>query len=386
MSSSRATDSPVISLPSANGSRVSGEPSLGKRKRRTPRHTSADDEDPKPVPKRQKVDFASSSSSQKSRVLSIRIPKQISRETIHEEEEDEGPVEEQGSDKVSRSHSIPRAPVDSTVVRIGPPRKRKKITSAATPPSSRRSNSALSHLREEEEENTQEAAGIVPLHDSSPPAVKKKKRRLKPPSDAHPKPPTLDARKPSAQPSRDASQEPKEPSDQEEPFENDHPPPDQDDEPTGPLLEPTPPTAARQQTPPDLPVDDDMSTPAHPPTKKNAKILGPIPRLDPSDFEPHLQMADTTSVIDEFSPKKSFPLQDAIESSIQDSQDHLVAAKPFHQNFDPLIVDDPLDDIVKKMQDVQDAYFDFEGRAGETPHQEQPTTVGNIGKLVLPLS
>ena len=98
-------------------------------------------------------------------------------------------------------------------------------------------------------------------------------------------------------------------------------------------------------------------------------------------------MADTTSVIDEFSPKKSFHTQDAVESSVQDSQIYRAAGKSLRQSSDLGPLDDPLDaDIVKKMQDVQDAYFDFDGRANEVPHREQPTTVSNVGQPVRSLS
>jgi hypothetical protein len=92
-------------------------------------------------------------------------------------------------------------------------------------------------------------------------------------------------------------------------------------------------------------------------------------------------VADTTSAIDEFSPKKSFPTQDTVETSVQDSQVRRAASEHLHQSFDSAPVDDPLDnDIFMKMQDVQDAYFDFDGRANEVPNQEQATTVSNVGR------
>ena len=380
MSSSRATNSPVISLRSDNGPSVSGEPSLGKRKRQSTRHTPLDEE-PKPVPKKQRVGTTSSSTSKKSRTKSTRSLKQISRETIDEEEEIEVPVEAEGPDKASRSSSNSKAGTGSSTLRIGPPRKHKKFTalmSAATPPSLRRSNSAFRHKREEEEENTQEAAGIVPQPSSSPPAMKKK-RRPKPALDVHPKPPTSTVGEAPVPPSRDASQEPQEPPDQDGPFEAGSPLPDQGDEPADPLPEPTPPRTTRKQTPPDPPVDDAISTPTPPRAKKKTKTLGPVPRLYSTHFEPYLQVADATSVIDEFSPKKPFPTQDIVEPSIQDSQDLYAATEPLHQSLDPGPVDDPLDvEIAKKMQDVQDAYFDFDGRANEAPHEPQPTTVSDV--------
>jgi len=419
MSSSRTTDSPAISLTSDNGSRTSGDPSLGKRKRRSTRHTPAD-EDPKPVSKKRRVDVTSPLASQKSRTKSIRSPKRISRETIHEEEEDEDPVEMEIPDKVFRSRftsnsgidsavlrigpprrrdeveipdkvlrppPTPKSGIDNAVLRIGPPRRRKKIAplpSIATLPSPRAPSPPFRHLREEEEENTQEAAPIVPQLDSSRPAVKKKKRRLKPPSDARPKLPVLAERNPLSPPSRDATQEPQEPSDQGEPFEADPPPPDQDDEPTEPPPEPTPPRASRLHTLPDSPVDDDIPMPIPSRARKNVQTLGPVPRMDPAELKPHLLPADTTSIIDEFSPKKSFPTQDTIESSVQDSQDLLAATKPLHQSLDPEPVDLEVG-IAQKIKDVQDAYFDFDGQANESEvlDQERPTTVSNIGQPVL---
>jgi len=388
VSGSRTTDSPVISLTSNNGSRASGDPSLGKRKRRSTRHTP-DDEDPKPVSKKPRVDVTTSSASQKSRTKSIRSPKRIIREAIHEEEGGEDPVEGEIPEKVSRSFFNSKSGTNSAVLRIGPPRRRKKIAplpSVATLPSPRVPSSAFRHLREEEEENTQEAAPIVPQLGSSPPAVRKKKRRLKPPSDARPNLPALAVKKPLLPHSRDVTQEPQEPSDQGEPFEADPPPPAQDGEPIEPLPEPTPPGASRQQTPLDSPVHDDIRTPTHPRARKSTKTLGPVPRMDSSHFKPHLPSVDTTSVIDEFSPKKSFPTQDTIESSVQDSQVRSAATKPLHQSFDPEPVDLEVD-IAQKMQDVQDTYFDFDGQVNESevPDQERPTTVSNAGRPVLPL-
>ena len=379
MPSSRATDSPVISLGSDHGSRASGEPSLGKRKRQSMRYTPAD-EDPKPAPKKQRVYAASSSTSQKSRTKSIKSLKQISKETVDEEEEIEAPVEVGGFDKASRFSSNSKAGTGSSAVRIGPPR-RKKVTPlppAATPSSPRGSNSAFKYIREEEEENTQEAAGIIPKPVLIPLATKKKKRRLKTPLDVRPKPPVFEVEATPALPSRSASLQPQEPFDQEEPFEAGPPLPDQDGEPIDPLSEPTPPRAGRQRTPSESPVGDGLFTPTPPRAKKKAKTLGPVPKLYPSNFEPYLQAADITSVIDEFSPKKPFPTQGTVEPSIQDSQDLHVTTEPLHQSFDPGPVDDPLDaEIAKKMQDVQDAYFDFDGRANEVLREAQPTTVSN---------
>ena len=378
MSGSRITDSPPISITSDNGLPIPGEPSLGKRKRRDTKHTPAD-EDPKPAPKKQKIDVTSSSASQKSRLKS-RSPKRISKETIHEEEGDEGPIEEAVFDKVSHSPSSPKAGPGNAVVRIGPPRRRKKISTlppTATLPSSPAPSSALIHLREEEEENTQEAAGIVPHPDSSPPAAKKKKRRLKPASDVRPKLPVLVEKKPLVLPLREATQEP---SDQEEPFEADLPPPDQGDEPTKPAPEHTPQRSAREQVSPDSPVGEDISTPSPPRTKKGLDL---IPRLEPPCFEPPLLVADTTSIIDEFSPTKPFPTQDPIETSIRDSQVDRDATETRRPSPDLETVDDLLDvDITQKMQDVQDAYFDFD-RATENGvlDQEQPTTVSYVGSV-----
>jgi hypothetical protein len=382
MSDSRVTDSPVISLTSDDSSPVPGEPSLGKRKRRNTRHTPGD-EDSKPVSKKQRIDLTSSSASRKARTKSIRSPQRIGRETIHEEEED--PAEAGDPDKASRSPPPPKVGKGDAVVRIGPPRRRKKIArlpSAATLPSSHIPSSAPTHLLRDEEEDTQEAAGIVPHPNSSPPTVKKKKRRLKPASDARPNLPTLAEEKPPVPPSRGATQEPQEPPGQEEPFEADVPPPDQDNEPTEPLPKPTPSRSARQQTPPGSPIDDDASTPTPPRAKGNAKRLGPVPRLGSSHFKPYLQAADTTSVIDEFSPKKPFPTQDTIEPSVQGSQVHRTTTKPRQPSLDPEPVDDTLDvDLTQQMQDVQDAYFDSNDQAAENevPHQVQPTTVSDIG-------
>jgi len=383
--SSRATGSPVISLGSDDGSRVSRELALGKRKRQSTRHPPADD-DPKPVPKKQRVDVASSSTSQKSRTKSIRSLKHVNKETIDDEDEIEVPVEVGGPDKASRSSSNSKAGTGSSTMRIGPPRRHKKVTplpSAATPSSPRGSNSAFKHLQEEEEENTQEAAGIAPKPVFIPPPAKKKKRRLKTPLDVRPKPPAFAVEATPVPPSRDASLQPQEPFDQEEPFEASPLLPGQDGEPAEPLPGPTPPRAARQQASPEPPFDDPIFTPTPPRAKKKTKTLGPVPKLHPSHFEPYLQVADTTSIIDEFSPMKLFATQDTVEPSIQDSQDLHVATEPLHQSFDPAPVDDPLDvEIAKKMQDVQDAYFDFDGRANEVPHEAQPTTVSDASSHV----
>ena len=303
----------------------------------------------------------------------------------HEEEVEEGPAEAESPEKVSRSPPPSKVGTNDAVVRIGPPRRRKKIArlpSAATLPSPHVPSSASTRLRREEEENTQEAADTVPHLNSSPLTVKKRKRRLKPASDVLPKLPTLAEKEPRALASPGATQEPQEPSDQEEPFEADVPPPDQDNEPTKPLPKSTPPRSARQQAPPDSLVDNGVSTPTPPRAKKNTKRLGPVPRLESSHFKPYLRVADTTSIIDEFSPKKPFPTQDTIESSVQDSQVRHTATEPRQPSLDPEFVDDTLDvDLVQKMQDVQDTYFDFDDQAAENevPDQEQQTTVSDIG-------
>ena len=366
---------------------MSGEPSLGKRKRQNTRRTPPD-EDLNLVSKKQKVDITPSSASRKSRTKPVRSIKQTSRETIHEEEQDENPAEAGDPDKVSRSPSTPRAVIDNTFIRIGPPRRRKKTLPPATTFFSPRAPSPpFRHLREEEEETTQEAAGIIPHLSPSPRALKKKKRRLKPPSDVRPRLPVLAAEALPVPPSRDPTQEPQKPSDQEGPLEADLPPPDQDDEPTEPPPDPTPPIAARQRTPTDSPVDDAILTPTPPRANKSTKRLGPVPRLESSHLKQYSQVADTTSVIDEFSPKKPFSTQDGVESPIHDSQVRGTATKPIRQSPDPRPADDPLDvDISQKMQDAQDAYFDFDGRASgdEVLDQEPLTTVSDAGQPVLP--
>lgn len=298
---------------------------------------------------------------------------------MHEEGEGEDPAEAEDPDEVARLPSTSKVGTGNGVVRIGPPRRRKKITRlppTATLPSPHTSSSAFSHLREEEEENTQEAAGVVLHPDSSPPTIKKKKRRLKPASDVRPKLPVLAENEPLVLRSRDAGQEPREPSVQEEPFEADPPPPDRDEEPIEPLPEPVPSRSVRQQTPPDSSVGDDISVPAPLPAEKTTKRLGPVPRLESSHFKPYLRAADTTSVIDEFSPKKTFPTQDTIESSVEDSQVRRTATESRQPSLDPEAVDIP-----QKMQDAQDACFDFDDQATEheVPDQEQSTTVSNIG-------
>ena len=240
---------------------------------------------------------------------------------------------------------------------------------------------------QEEEENAQEAAGRVPFLNLNPPTVRKK-RRLKPTSDVRPKLPVLTENEPLVSPSRDPTQEPAEPLDQEEPLETNLQPPDHDDDPVQPLPELTPPRTASQQIPPDPPVGDDFSTPTPPHTMKNAKKLGPIPRLESSHFKPYLEAAETTSVIDEFSPKKSFPTQDTIELSVQDSQVRRNVTQPSNGSFEPTPADDPLDeDIAQKMQDAEDAYLDLDGQANgiETSNDEQPTTVSNAGLSILTL-
>lgn len=380
MTSSRASDSPVISLTSDNSPRTTGEPSLGKRKRRGTKASPAD-EDPKPVPKKQRIDDASSSASHRSRTKSTRSSKHISKEMMNEEEEVQDFSDVQNSDKMPRSPSPSEVGVGTSIVRIGPPRGRKKIPplSLATPASSRTPNPAFRDSREEEEENTQEAAGTVSHFETNPPTVKKKKRRLKPPSDVHPARPVLAENKPLPPPSRDTSQEPEEPSDQEEPLRVDQPPLDQDNGPTEP--EPTPPRSSRQRSLPDPQIDDESPTPT-PRANRSAEKLAPVPRLEPSHFKPYLQTADTTSVIDEFSPKKAPPTQDAIESPDQGSQVPRSDGSP-----DPEPVDDHLDpDITQEMQDMEDAYIDLNGQANgiELVDQEQVTTVSSSGPSTLP--
>ena len=376
-SSSRATGSPVISPTSDNGSRASGEPSLGKRKRRNTRQTPTD-EGSKPVSKKQRIGASSLSTSRKS---SIRSQKRIEKETIGEEGENEDLAKTEDPGKVLHSPSTSEIGTSNAIVRIGPPRRRKKISrlpSTATRPLSRVQGPATIHLREEEEENTQEAARVVSRPDSRSPTVKRKKRRLKPPSDVHPKPQVLAENVPPVLPSRDATQEPQEPPDQEEPFEDDPPRPEQDDEPAEPLPDSTPPRPARQQTPPDSP----------PRARKNKKRLGPVPRLESSHFKPYLPPADTASVIDEFSPKNSFPTQDGIESSFEISQARRGVANPRQPSSDPEPVDDTLDiDISPDVQDVRDTYTNFDDQEAEdeapdgdeVPDEERPVTVSSIG-------
>ena len=369
-SNGRATGSPAISLASDNSSRVSGEPSLGKRKRRNSRQTPAD-EDSKPVLKKQRVHAASPTTFQKS---PIRSQKQIEGETIHKEEENGDLDEAEGPGKASHLPSTSKIDSGSATLRIGPPRRRKKtsrLSSTTTRPSSYVPGSALIHVREEEED-TQEAARIVPRLDSEPPTVKRKKRRLKPPSDVHPKLPVLAENGPPFSPFRDTTQEPQEPPDQEEPVETDPRRPDQDDKPVKLLPKSTPPRPARQRTPPDSP----------PRAKKSKKKLGPVPRLESSHFKPYLREADTTSIIDEFSPKKSLPTQDTIEPSVEDSQARRGTANSRRPSPDPEPVDDPPDiNISPGMQDVQDACtnFDDQGAEDEVPDEEQPVTVSSIG-------
>lgn len=370
-SSGRAAGSPAISLVSDNGSPVSGEPFLGKRKRGNTRQIPAD-EGSKLMSKKQRIDASSPSASQQS---PSRSRKRIERETIHEEEENEDFAETEDPGKASHSPSTSKVDTSNAILRIGPPRRRKKISrlpSTATRPSPHVPRPAPIHLREEEEENTQEAARVVSRLDSRPPSVKRKKRRLKPPSDAHPKLPVLAENGPPVLPSRDTTQEPQGPPDQEEPVEADPPRPEQDDEPAEPLPNFTPPGPARQQTPPDSP----------PRAKKNKKRLGPVPRLEPSHFKPYLPPANTASIIDEFSPKKLFPTQDAIESSIEDSQARLGPANPRQPSPDPEPVDDPLDiDIAPDVQDVQDTYINSDDQEveDEAPDEERPVTVSSIG-------
>lgn len=374
MSNSRTTDSPVISLIYDDNSRIAEEPSLGKRKRRNAKHTPVN-EDITPMSKKQRVGGVLSAS-QKPSTESSKGLKRIREEKIPEGGED--PVE---AGNIHRSPSTSKAGTGGAVLRIGPPRKRKNVT----PPSSRVPDSEFRRSRKEEE-STQDAVGRVSSLNSNPLTVKKK-RRLKPASDVRPKLPVLTEKGPLAPPSRNATQELAEPRDQEEPFEADLRPPDDGGDPTEPLPELTPPRTTRQQIPPDTLVEDSFSTPTPPRVMNNAKKLAPIPRLEPSHFKPYLGAADITSTIDEFSPKKSFPSQDIIEPSVQDSQVCRAVMQPLSESIDPAPVNDHLDEnIAQKMQDVEDAYFDLDGQANgfETPNEEQPTTVSIVGQFILP--
>lgn len=321
--------------------------------------------------KKQRVDATSPTTFRKS---PIRSQKRIEGESIREEEENRDLVEAEGPGKASHSSSTSKIDAGNATLRIGPPRRRKKssrLSSTATRPSPHVPRSALIHLRKEEEENTQEAARAVLRLDSEPPTVKRKKRRLKPPSDVHPKLPVLAENGPPSLPFREITQEPQEPPDQQEPVEADPRRPDQDDEPVE-LPESTPPRPSRQQTPPDSP----------PRAKKSKKKLGPVPRLESSHFKPYLREADTASVIDEFSPKKSFPTQDTIEPSVEDSQARHGTANSRQPSPDPEPVDDPPDiDISPGMQDVQDTCTNFDDQEAEdeVPDEEQPVTVSSIG-------
>lgn len=377
ISSSRATESPVISLTSNNSSRVAEEASLGKRKRRTTKYTPVD-EDTTPVFKKQRV-RGTSSASQPPSVKPVNGPEWVGNETIPEEEED--PVK---AGNIPHSPSTSKSGIGSAVLRIGPPRKRKKIAPLppATPPSPCVPNFGIRQPREEEE-STQEAARRAP----SNPSTVRKKRRLKPTSDVRPKLPVLAEKEPLASPSHsyNAGQEHAEPHDQE-PFGATHP--NHDNKLVKALPEPTPPRTSQPQIPPDPPVDDAFSTATPPHAMRNAKKLAPIPRLEPSHFKPYLKAADTTSVIDEYSPRKSFPTQDTIESSVRDSQVRLTVSQPPDENFEPALVDDVFDDdIAQKIQDVEDAYIDLDGQANGTgtPNEEQPTTVSNVDQYILTL-
>ena len=371
ISSSRATDSPVISLKSNNSPGVEVEPFLGKRKRQSTKHAPAD-ENPKPVPKKLKVNGTLS----KSHTKSIESSKRV-RETIREEEEEEESVRAEDSDIIIQSPSTSKAHIDNSIIRIGPPRKHKKIPPLppATPPSTRALNSAFRHPREEEEENIQQATVNILHLDVNRQTARKKKRRLKPVSETRQKPPVVGQKKPSVPPSRDVAQEPEEPSGEEEPFETNPPPPGQDGYPAEP---PPDPSLVLQKSPPDPPAGDVFSNPAPGYANKHVKKLAPIPRPESSYFKPYLRGADTTSLIDEFSPKKSFPTQETIESSVHGSQVYSTTSEPRHQRFD--LVDDPFDeDIAQKVKDAEDAYLDLDGHATEfeTPNEEQPITVSS---------
>jgi hypothetical protein len=381
MTSSRASDSSMISLISDNSPRIAAEPSLGKRKRRGTKASPAD-EDPKPVPKKQRIDDASSSASHRSRTKSTRSSKHTSKEIICEEDEPQDFADAQNLDKMPRSPFTSEVGIGTSIIRIGPPRGRKKIPrlSLATPASSHVTNPAFRDSREEEEEDTQEAAGAVSHLGPNPPTVKKKKRRLKPASDVHPPRPVLAENKSLPPPSRDTTQEPEDPSDQEEPLRVDQPSLDQDDGPAEP--EPILPRSSRQRSSPDPQIDDESPTPT-PRANGSAEKSAPVPRLEPSHFRPDLQTADTTSVIDEFSPKKAPPTQDTIESPDQGSQ---VPRSDGSPDLEP--VDDHLDvDITQEMQDMEDAYIDLDGQANGigSVDREQVTTVSSGSQSTLPL-
>jgi hypothetical protein len=118
---------------------------------------------------------------------------------------------------------------------------------------------------------------------------------------------------------------------------------------------------------------------------KNAKKYAPIPRLESSHFKPYLEAPETTSVIDEFSPKKSFYPQDTIESSIQDSQFRHTVTQPPNESLYSAPGDGLFDDdIAQKMQDAEDAYLNLDGQENgiETPNEEQPTTVSNVDQFI----
>lgn len=372
MSSGRATDSSVISLTSNNSSRVAEEPPPGKRKRRSTKYTPAD-EDVEPVSKKQRIDLTFSDS-QKSNTKPRKRPRRIGKEIIPEEED----PDEAGN--LPHSSSTSKGGIGSAVLRIGPPRKRKRIAPLPpTPPASRVPDFGL-RQPQEEEENTQEASGRVPSLNLNA-QTGKKKRRLKPTSGVPPKLPVL-AEEPPVSPSRNATQEPTEPRDQESRIEADLPLQCHDGEPAEPLPTFTPPRTAQRQIPLDPPIDNHFSTSGPPRATKNAKKLAQIPRLTSSHFKPYLEAADITSVIDEFSPKKSFLTQDTIESPVQGSQVRRSVTQPRNESFDSAPVDDLFDDdIVQKMQD---AYINLDGQVNgtETPTEEQPT-VSNLGQSIL---
>ena len=184
-------------------------------------------------------------------------------------------------------------------------------------------------------------------------------------------------------PSHNATRGPAKPGGQGNPLEADLPPSD-DDEPAEPLPGLKQPKTTRQPVPPDPPANEDFSTLSPPHPIKNAKGLAPIPRLRSSHFKPYLEAPDITSAIDEFSPKKSFPTQDTIESPFQGSQVRRTVTQPPDETLDPAPIDDLFDDddddIAQKMQDAEEAYLNLDGQENgvETPNEERPTTVSNV--------
>lgn len=210
----------------------------------------------------------------------------------------------------------------------------------------------------------------------------KKKRRLKPPSDARSTLPALAEKKSLVSPSRDTVQEPEEPPNQEEPLDAGPLPLDQDDEPVKTLPDDTPPSPAPQQVSPDPPVDK-ISTPTPPRVDKSARKMAPLPKLEPSHFKSHLQAADSTSVIDEFSPKKIHPTRDTIESSVEGSQVSRAVKKPHRKSSNHVSVNNVFDgDFVQNMQSITGACFELNGQI-KMLVEEQPPTVSNVGQYTL---